>query len=279
MTPLPSDVREALGVPESATDWVRVRSSPGSFIGETFLVRQDGRVRVATRASALSDLTELELDAPPRFEAAEFDAAVVVVIGGVTSRAEVGSLDRDAVRAFFEPPPPPEAESDGDAPSAPSAPSPELTEARARLLAILERRASVRTIESERARLVDLMRARLRERKAELTRQRASLAEESHPDVAERRADRALELAASLPRLDKRANVLEDALRGIPPGEHRRRVEDALRVARGQLAKKTDVIEDRRKKSANEEGRSWGSMVFYLGFGVLLTVLWMKYCG
>ena len=274
MTPLPSDVREALGVPESATDWVRVRSSPGSFIGETFLVRQDGRVRVATRASALSDLTELELDAPPRFEAAEFDAAVVVVIGGVTSRAEVGSLDRDAVRAFFEPPPAPEA-----APDAPSEPSHELTAARARLLSTLVRRASVRTIETERARLVDLMRARLRERKAELTRQRASLAEESHPDVAERRADRALELAASLPRLDKRANVLEDALRGIPPGEHRRRVEDALRVARGQLAKKTDVIEDRRKKSANEEGRSWGSMVFYLGFGVLLTVLWMKYCG
>jgi hypothetical protein len=274
MGPLPSDVRDAFGVSDSDTDWVRVRASPGSVIGETFLLRRAGAVRAAARSSALADLLELELDVPPRWEEGDFDASVVLVAKGTESRVAVGFLDRDEVRAFFTP----RAAEPSDEASAPTA---ELTEARERLLRVLDAHLRQRTkpsIELSRARLVELLRERVRSRKAELAAARAEMAERDRPDVAQRRADRAIAQAASLERLDKRVNVLEDALRGLPPGEHLDRVKDALGGARKALRKKRGVLEEKRKGSTPGAGSSWLWTILWIVVGLGATFALIRAC-
>jgi hypothetical protein len=161
MPPIPEDVREAASLKSEPERWIRLRAGVGSLVGETFMFRDDDGIRVVSRASALAPLVELTPSSPLRFEEDTMDAAVIVPTAEKEERIGVGYLERDAVRAFFEPEPPvvipavaaePPVAADAAvevaAPVVAVAKSPE-TAARTKLVSTLSRRVEDRRKESK----------------------------------------------------------------------------------------------------------------------------------
>lgn len=202
MAALPDDIAQAIGITATDLTWVRVRSSPGSVVGETFIVDTGGAYpRVWTRPSALDSLVELPLDAEPTFDESTFDAHVSLVTGGDAVKLDVGYLDRDDVRSFFQraeipaPSPPP---SPASSPASPPVPSPthasaELTDLRCAFVTLLSRRAHpppALVARSARQRLVELLQKRVHDRKRTLLRRRDATTQQRaaepprSPDVA-----------------------------------------------------------------------------------------------
>jgi hypothetical protein len=157
--PVPRDVLELFGLTTDDVSWVRLRSSLGSIVGETFVVAVGGKTRLATRASALDPLAELDLDDAPTYEETASDAAVLVPRGGARERLTVGYLERDEVRAFFV-----ALESPPVAPRVEKA-SGELDVARAELIGVLAIRAAMLGPDWPRARFLGVLHARVASRK------------------------------------------------------------------------------------------------------------------
>ncbi|HTJ84497.1 MAG TPA: hypothetical protein VL400_22415 [Polyangiaceae bacterium] len=273
MAPIPSDVREALGLGESDVPWVRLRSSLGSIVGETFLLAGEGVARVAMRSSALADLEELKLDAAPRYEEDANDAAIVVVRGAKEERLAVGYLERDAVRDFFAglasaleagrraeeaPPPASPRPSEDDATDA----------ARARLLATLGAAAGRATLEATRARLLGALESRAQHRRIELATRRAAAAAEHDPVAVRARAEKAIkEIVGSVAQLDDRIGKLRKKRQAFGDPAALALFDEAIEDARKKLAAKTREIKKERKEKAAAVDASrrtpWGLYVFF----------------
>jgi len=269
MPPIPSDVREALGLGEAEVRWVRLRSSLGSIVGETFLLASDEGARVAMRSSALADLEELVLDAPARYEESEHDAAVVVVRAREEAHITVGYLERDEVRAFFASlEKAREARSAAlEAPATTSRSDPEATSsdaadaAREALLATLHAANETR-LTSERARLLSVLRRRPRGLVAPRDDAMATLL----------RADQVIaEITNSTTRLDQRIGKLRKQRKQFEDADDVERFDLAIERTRRALATKKAAVKAGRKQA--NASMSWG---WFLVIGLFaLFAAWM----
>lgn len=285
MPPLPSDVREALGLADDEIPWVRLRSSLGSIVGETFVVGAGASTRVAMRTSALADLEELSLASPPRYEESPNDAAVVVSPAGIEERIAVGYLERDAVRAFFEAPSPDAHPVEPLSPASitntslapdPGSP-PALDGARADLLTTLRARPRFVTLDGARGALVDLLAVRLATRRADLSTKREALARAATAPRTLAEAAVA-EITARTPRLDDRIGRLRKKRVTFPDDEARAVFDAAIERARADLAHAPRSSERRlaregasREDRARRLGSSWGPWVIVLGIATVLV--------
>lgn len=281
MPPLPSDVREALGLDDREIPWVRLRSSLGSIVGETFVIAVGSATRVAMRTSALADLVELELGAPPRYEETSNDAAIVVSNAGSEGRIVVGYLERDVVRAFFEAP---SARPASQSPLPPTLeetglhPSPELDAARADLLAALRDRTLPVTLDEARGALCGLLATRLESRRSELTTKRAELLRGLPASELRLRAEAAIaDIAERTPRLDARIGLLRKKQADFDDVLARGLFDDAIERARDDLANLPPSARAKRRLRAHEEpkrgtDRSWGGWVLVVA--IVTAVVW-----
>ncbi|NUP04523.1 MAG: hypothetical protein HOW73_00495 [Polyangiaceae bacterium] len=265
MAPLPGDVSEALGIAEHDTTWVRIRSSLGSIIGETFLISSPGRMRVAMRTSALADLEELTLAQPPAYEESENAASVVVVRDGQSGanaeRIHVGYLEREEVRAFFQASTrPAPVEETGQA------------EMRVQLVSLLRQNA----IDTMRAKLVTVLAGRNAARRAELTKRAAEAKAPETKEQAIRRAEREVRrLVETTPRLDARIGALRKRRRSHSKAA-REIFDDAIEAARDELrARAGEIQEDRERSRVAPEGSARSRWLWYfVVVGVVVLVLW-----